>query len=53
MDPMSTSIQANVTVADFEGYIHFKILDNIAYPGPNIAYPGLLWESKFSESLNF
>ena len=37
MDPIFTSpgtlVHANVTVADFEGYIQFKILDNIAYPG--------------------
>jgi hypothetical protein len=37
MDPVfasaSSSIPLNVSVADFEGYIHFKILDNIAYPG--------------------
>jgi hypothetical protein len=31
--PTAAGIQVNVSVADFEGYIHFKILDNIAYPG--------------------
>ena len=38
MDPIFTSpasiVHTSVTVADFEGYIQFKILDNIAYPGP-------------------
>ena len=38
MDPVllfssSASVQPAVSQADFEGYIHFKILDNIAYPG--------------------
>ena len=36
LDPVfsaSIPIQSTVTQADFEGYIHFKILDNIAYPG--------------------